>query len=36
METALKAATCIMFTAMASVCLISGVAVIIKPKKKRG
>lgn len=35
-ETALKAATCLMFAAMAGVCLIGGVAVLTKPKKKRG
>lgn len=35
-ETALKAATCIMFAAMAGVCLIGGVAVLTKPKKKKG
>lgn len=34
METALKAATCIMFAAMAGVCMIGGVAVLTKPKKK--
>lgn len=34
METALKAATCIMFAAMAGVCLIGGVAVLTKPNKK--
>lgn len=33
-ETALKAATCIMFAAMAGVCLIGGVAVLTKPIKK--
>lgn len=35
METALKAATCIMFAAMAGVCLIGGVAVLAKPKKNK-
>ena len=34
-ETALKAATCIMFAAMAGVCLIGGVAVLTKPKKRK-
>lgn len=34
MDTALKAATCIMFAAMASVCLIGGLAVLTKSKKK--
>lgn len=33
METALKAATCLMFAAMAGVCLIGGVAVLTKSKK---
>lgn len=33
-ETAFKAATCIMFAAMAGVCLIGGVAVLTKPKRK--
>ena len=32
-ETAFKAATCIMFAAMAGVCLIGGVAVLTKPNK---
>lgn len=36
METALKVVTCVMFAAMAGVCLIGGVAVLTKPKKKRG
>mgnify|MGYP005767863139 CR=1 FL=1 len=35
MDTALKTATCVMFAAMAGVCLIGGVAVLTKPKKKK-
>lgn len=35
METTLKAAACIMFAAMASVCLIGGVAVLTKPKRHK-
>lgn len=35
MDTALKTATCVMFAAMAGVCLIGGVVVLTKPKKKK-
>lgn len=35
-ETALRAATCVMLAAMAGVCLIGGVAVLTKPHKKKG
>lgn len=36
MKTAFKAAACIMFAAMAGVCLIGGAAVLTKDKTKRG
>ena len=35
METALRSATCIMFAAMASVCLLGGIAVLTKPLKRK-
>lgn len=35
MDTALKTATCVMLAAMASLCLIGGVAVLTKPKKMK-
>lgn len=36
MDTALKVAACTMFTAMAGVCLIGGVAVLTRFKRSKG